>query len=114
MTETMAAALEPHGIGASVLCPGLVASGMAENGPLVRAMLQFAPAPVFDQRSAAAWAHEQIMDPLTVGRLVVRGVLENRVHIFTHPDRASEVVTRHEQLLADLEWARTVIEPKGD
>jgi NAD(P)-dependent dehydrogenase (short-subunit alcohol dehydrogenase family) len=83
MSEAMAPALAPHGIGVSVLCPGWVS---ADAVPEVLA-------------PSAAFYKDDVLDPAHVGPIVLRGVQEGRLHIFTHPTGVAEVEQRHELLL---------------
>lgn len=95
MTEALAPALAPHGIGASVLCPGLVrAEANPVAGPSVAAKLY----------------GDEILHPMKVASLTLDAIKTNRVHIFTHRASVWEVVERHRLLLGDL----GVISPVGE
>lgn len=105
LTQTLAPALAEHGIGASVLCPGMVATGMMENGPTVRMMKGLPSVPPPAGFAKSVLANERVLQPGEVAAMVLQAVLENRLHIFPHPGRRFEIDGRNEQLLADIEWA---------
>jgi NAD(P)-dependent dehydrogenase (short-subunit alcohol dehydrogenase family) len=87
LSEALAQELAPHGIGVSILYPGLTRSRMAEAQ-----MEEFAR-----PEMAAA-----MMEPVWLGRAVVRAIAENRLHIVSHPHYRPQVEARHAALLADF------------
>lgn len=89
LTEVLRAELAGTGVGASVLCPGLIATNLGVNTS--RAGIQRAP---------AAASVSGGIDPALVGDLVVQGIRENWLHIVTHGEYRSFVALRGERLLA--------------
>ena len=79
--------LAPSGVGVSILYPGLTRSRMS---------LGQAPDLPEDRRAAL---EAQMMDPLWLGRAVVRAVEDNRLHIITHPDTKDALAARQQALL---------------
>jgi NAD(P)-dependent dehydrogenase (short-subunit alcohol dehydrogenase family) len=75
LSEILRIELAPHGVGVSVLCPGLVATNLrattAKLGSTVR------------QGSNAGLA---VMQPATAGEIVANGIARNLSHIITHPE----------------------------
>ncbi len=81
LSETLRAELAPYGVGVSVLCPGNTKSNLVANA---RERV------VAGMGEAAAGALEEFinsgMEPIMVGRRVVRAILDNDLHILTHPE----------------------------
>jgi NAD(P)-dependent dehydrogenase (short-subunit alcohol dehydrogenase family) len=102
-TETLRAELAEIGVGVSVLCPGLVLSNLAQTTARHRPMRHGGPlpepAPLPDALAARA------MPPEAVGPLVVRAIRANRLHIFTHPERRTQVEARQQRVLDDFDFA---------
>jgi NAD(P)-dependent dehydrogenase (short-subunit alcohol dehydrogenase family) len=85
MSEIARADLEPHGIGVSALCPGLINTGIIRsyrNRPnhLVSEKAQRSE----EQIRAAQARFAQGMHPDRVGEMVLEGIRTNRALIFTH------------------------------
>jgi NAD(P)-dependent dehydrogenase (short-subunit alcohol dehydrogenase family) len=79
LSEVMARRLRPHGVGVSVLCPGLVATNLGETA-------RFSGIP---EGQHADWVYfppelADAADPADVGELVADAVLDGRFAIFTH------------------------------
>jgi NAD(P)-dependent dehydrogenase (short-subunit alcohol dehydrogenase family) len=83
LTEALAPALAPKGIGVSVLNPGLVND--ADN-------------PTFLTPSGEFYRSE-VVKSAGVGDCVLRGVQNDQLHIFTHRTGLLEIAQRHELLL---------------
>ncbi|MGV3513292.1 MAG: SDR family NAD(P)-dependent oxidoreductase [Novosphingobium sp.] len=92
LTESLRYNLAPHGIGVSLMCPGLTRTnawasalkrpeGFAESG--------FAPADRAELEQFGT-AFELGMDPLEVGRKTLQGMIENRGLILTHGEFAED------------------------
>jgi NAD(P)-dependent dehydrogenase (short-subunit alcohol dehydrogenase family) len=75
MSETLRAEMAPHGVGVSVLCPGLVAT----NLPRSTARLSGAG-------DLNASMPDTSIDPALVGDLVADGIEKNLPYILTHPE----------------------------
>lgn len=106
-TEFLRAELAPAGIGVSVLCPGMIESNLAATtarnrpdrfgGPLTP------PAPgAAGPSKQNAPPGARVLSGEECGRVVVRGIRENRLHIVTHPEALRQVERRFEQLRADF------------
>lgn len=77
LSEALRIEMAPYDVGVSVLCPGLVASRMVSpNSPQLRGM--------------------NLMDPVWVGRAVVKAIVENSLYIMTHPSYLPMAKARHQ------------------
>jgi NAD(P)-dependent dehydrogenase (short-subunit alcohol dehydrogenase family) len=79
-SEALARSLRPLGIGVSVLCPGLVATNLAETA-------RYSGVP--DDR-AAEWSYfppemQVAIEPAAVGAMVCDAIRDGQFAIFTHP-----------------------------
>jgi NAD(P)-dependent dehydrogenase (short-subunit alcohol dehydrogenase family) len=82
LTESLALYLRPRGVGVSCFCPAGVVTNIVEQ------IREFGPAtPVQAPQVPIITAEE-------AGRLVVEGIVEDRLMILTHPDAAA-MVERH-------------------
>ncbi len=100
LTESLRHSLKPHGIGVSLLSPGLTRSNIHECAFGRPASLrppshQIDPAGV--KRDAEILALG--MDPDEVGEKALRGMLRNDLHIFTHPEFKEELAQLSEVIL---------------
>ena len=85
LTEALHRELKPHGIGASVLCPMIVATNINENSVTRRpAELRNPGEPLVPP--AAAMVGSTIA-PEEVARRVVRAIERRDLYIFTHPEQ---------------------------
>ena len=85
--------LAPQGIGVSIVCPGLVNSNIhhsEELRPENRRDTGYAEDAEFAARLADL--HKLGMDPLEMGRKVLRGIRNDELYILTHPEHKDEVV----------------------
>jgi NAD(P)-dependent dehydrogenase (short-subunit alcohol dehydrogenase family) len=101
LSEAMARRLHPHGVGVSVLCPGLVTTNLGEN---VR--VSGVPA---EQAGDWVWFPPEMLDPVEaddVGPLVADAVLGGRFAIFTHAN--DEVIYKEWRRDIDASLARAV------
>ena len=104
LTESLRYNLAPYGIGVSLVCPALVATDAALSAlkrPDEFSRSGFAPVDESEIRKFAT-AFENGMDPLEVGEKILRGMVENRGLIFTHPEFADDFKDIYETSLAAL------------
>jgi NAD(P)-dependent dehydrogenase (short-subunit alcohol dehydrogenase family) len=100
-SEALSQELLPHGIGVSVLCPGFVNTDLGNS--LRRRPAEFGQAPAKMESILPGMAEG--MDPVEVGRRVVRGVRENALYVFTHPEFKPFVEQRFAQVLDAMDRA---------
>jgi NAD(P)-dependent dehydrogenase (short-subunit alcohol dehydrogenase family) len=104
LTECLRFNLAPHGIGVSLMCPGLTKTNAWDSAlkrPADFAASGFAPA---DPATLAQFgtAFEAGMDPLEVGEKTLAGMTENRAAIFTHPEFAEDFAEIYRDCVAAL------------
>ncbi len=109
MMEALRAELADTNIGVSVICPGFVTSNLWDtqrNRPseLAHSGAEVPP-PTGEQLAEALQAAEAVcMTPLELGRLVLRGMLDNDLYILTHPEFERSLRERCEALMASIPW----------
>ena len=83
-SEALRAELEPSGIGVSVLCPGSVHTGILDTARYADSSSQWKPA----APGAPTPTREAVrrMEPADVAGLVLEGIRENALYVFTHPE----------------------------
>ena len=104
LTESLRYNLAPHGIGVSLMCPGLTktqAWDSALKRPDAFAGSGFA-APDRAELAEFGKAFDLGMDPFEVGEKTLRGMTENRGLILTHPDHREDFEEIHAELMAAL------------
>jgi NAD(P)-dependent dehydrogenase (short-subunit alcohol dehydrogenase family) len=92
LSDALRWSLMPHGIGVSMVCPGLVKSKIYESD-LVRPpelSTDVTPADAEFMRILPG-LHEAGMDPDEIGEKVLQAIRENRFYVFTHPDHREEL-----------------------
>ncbi len=92
MTETLREEMAPHGVGVSVLCPGLVATNLAETTRKVGGQLR--------EGSENAPMQDSGVSTVDVATMVAEAIEQNRPYIITHPD-AWPGVERRMQVLKE-------------
>jgi NAD(P)-dependent dehydrogenase (short-subunit alcohol dehydrogenase family) len=98
ISEALAAELEPQGIGVSILCPGWVATRISEgrrNWPK-----EYGAPPKGPLSEQFAELVRNGMAPSDVAALVVKGIQDNELYIFTHPDMRPWLENRVDRFLA--------------
>jgi short-subunit dehydrogenase len=103
LTESLRWSLAPVGIGVSLLCPGLVNTQIHHSTEIRPAALSRDTGqqdPAFLQRLAQL---QQVgMDPLEVAEKVLRGIRNNDLFIFPHPEFKEEMREIFSEILGAL------------
>ena len=103
LTESLRYSLAPHGIGVSVLCPGLVKSYIYASDDVRPDALKGGMTPVDAENVARLeQVHQHGMEPDVIAARVLDGMRENRAHIFPHPEFRDELAGIFEETLADF------------
>jgi len=97
LSESLRLSLAPEGIGVSVLCPGLTRTRIMDSpdrqDPGAKPMSREGdPDALFNSLEGA-------MDPIVVGRAVVRGIRENLPYILTHSEFRDEVRSLFDEIV---------------
>jgi NAD(P)-dependent dehydrogenase (short-subunit alcohol dehydrogenase family) len=105
LSEVLHAEMAPHGVGVSVLCPGLVRTNLGETTTAAGS----------DRIHAKRKTTDEGIDPAIVGAMVVDAIRENRLHIVTHGDYRGHVAARMDRVLAAFDGVpmRTTSTPPG-
>src|SRR5271170_4727427 len=103
MSESLRGSLAPHGIGVSVLCPGLVKSYIYASDELRPDSLKGSAKPVDTENvKRLAEIHEFGMEPDVLAPRVLEAMRENRFYIFTHPEFKEELRELFDEILQDF------------
>ena len=103
LSESLRASLAPHGIGVSVLCPGLVKSYIYASDEVRPAGLKAGAKPVNTENvKRLAEVHEFGMEPDVIAARVLEAIAEDRFHIFTHPEFKDELSEVFGEIMRDF------------
>ena len=92
LSDALRWSLLPHGIGVSMVCPGLVKSKIYESDLVRPAELSTDATPADEEfMKILPGLHEAGMDPDEVGEKVLRAIRQNDFYVFTHPDHREEL-----------------------
>jgi NAD(P)-dependent dehydrogenase (short-subunit alcohol dehydrogenase family) len=102
MSESLRYSLAPHGIGVSVVCPGLVKSYIYASDDIRPEGLkgQMKPVDTAHVKQLAEF-HEFGMEPDVIAARILGGMRENRQYIFSHPDHKDELAEVFQEYLGD-------------
>lgn len=102
MSESLRYSLAKHGIGVSVVCPGLVKSYIYASDDIRPDALkgQMKPVDTAHVKQLAEF-HEFGMEPDVIAARILDGMQENRQYIFSHPDHKDELAEVFQDYLAD-------------
>ena len=108
MSEGLSMQLKPHGIGVTVLCPGIVRTRIGDSGR--NRQPRYGEAPMLDPSSPAAGLVAEIarrieagLDPATVAARVLSAVRKNELYVFTHPEMRHEIEDRFAAILRAID-----------
>jgi NAD(P)-dependent dehydrogenase (short-subunit alcohol dehydrogenase family) len=103
MSDALRGSLAQHGIGVSVLCPGLVKSYIYASNDIRPANLKAGAKPV-DAANVKRLAdiHEFGMEPDVIAARTLDAMREDRYHIFSHPEFRDELRELFDEILADF------------
>ena len=101
LSDALRWSLLPHGIGVSMVCPGLVKSKIYESGLIRPAELSTQVTPADEEfMRILPGLHDAGMDPDEIGEKVLRAIRRNDFYVFTHPDHREELREIFDETLA--------------
>jgi NAD(P)-dependent dehydrogenase (short-subunit alcohol dehydrogenase family) len=101
LSDALRWSLLPHGIGVSMVCPGLVKSKIYESDKIRPAELSTDVTPADEEfMRILPGLHEAGMEPDEIGEKVLSAIRENRFYVFTHPDHRDELREIFDETLA--------------
>jgi NAD(P)-dependent dehydrogenase (short-subunit alcohol dehydrogenase family) len=101
LSESLRYSLAPHGIGVSVLCPGLVKSYIyASDDIRPDALKAHAKPPDPAAVERLAHVHDAGMEPAEVAAKVLDAIRANRFYVFTHPEHKDELREVFDEIIA--------------
>ena len=93
MMEVLRQEMEPHGVGVSVFCPGTTATNLMAN------TRRLGSERVPEEASLLGLP----IKPEQLAPAILRGIEENRLYIFTHPERRAAVENRFAGIMAGFD-----------
>jgi len=103
LSESLRASLAAHGIGVSVLCPGLVKSYIYASDEIRPEALKGGAKPVNAQNvKRLAEVHQCGMEPDVIAARVLEAMREDRFHVFSHPEFKDELSEVFGEILQDF------------
>jgi NAD(P)-dependent dehydrogenase (short-subunit alcohol dehydrogenase family) len=101
LSDALRWSLLPHGIGVSMVCPGLVKSKIYESDLIRPPQLSTDMTPAdADFMRILPGLHEAGMDPEEIGEKVLRAIRQDDFYVFTHPDHRDELREIFDETLA--------------
>lgn len=106
LSEALVLDLAKRGIGVSVLSPAAVDTAIYEIGR--NRPERFGGAFKLKVDGELVDALKQGMNPVEIGRWVLRAIRDNQFYIFPHPHTKDFVTRRHDRMMAAYDWAADV------
>jgi NAD(P)-dependent dehydrogenase (short-subunit alcohol dehydrogenase family) len=101
LSDALRWSLLPHGIGVSMVCPGLVKSKIYESDRIRPAELSTDTTPADPEfMQILPGLHEAGMEPDEIGEKVLRAIRNNDFYVFTHPDHRDELRAIYDEIMA--------------
>jgi NAD(P)-dependent dehydrogenase (short-subunit alcohol dehydrogenase family) len=101
LSDALRWSLLPHGIGVSMVCPGLVKSKIYESDRTRPAELATDTTPPDAEfMRILPGLHEAGMEPDEIGAKVLRAIRQNDFYVFTHPDHRDELRGIFDEVIA--------------
>ena len=101
LSDALRWSLLPHGIGVSMVCPGLVKSKIYESDLVRPPELSTETTPADEEfMRILPGLHEAGMDPDEIGEKVLDAIRRNDFYVFTHPDHRDELRGIFDETLA--------------
>jgi NAD(P)-dependent dehydrogenase (short-subunit alcohol dehydrogenase family) len=101
LSDALRWSLLPHGIGVSMVCPGLVKSKIYESDRIRPPELSTDVTPADEEfMRILPDLHEAGMEPEKIGEKVLRGITRNDFYVLTHPDHREELRGIFDEIMA--------------
>jgi len=100
--EALSLDLEPHGIGVSILCPGVVNTDISNAGRHRQDKYGGAYSTASENFVLAQLAKTGT-DPLTFGHWVIKAIERNQLFVITHPQDIDQVAARHARIMKSFD-----------
>jgi NADP-dependent 3-hydroxy acid dehydrogenase YdfG len=113
MSETMRVDLADDDIGISVLCPGMVSTGIVSSERNRPEQFGGAEKPAMTPREGAAPAEMNVMKPAAIGDIVLHSIQNDVFYIMTHDEFQAPVQRRGEAIASSFEYWRAYREQHG-
>lgn len=103
MSESLRYSLAPHGIGVSVLCPGLVKSHIYASDEVRPDELKGGARPVnAEMVDRLEQVHQFGMEPDVIAARVMDAIRANRFYIFSHPEFRDELRELFDEIVGEF------------
>ncbi|UVO50612.1 SDR family NAD(P)-dependent oxidoreductase [Sphingomonas sp. SUN019] len=103
MSESLRYSLAPHGIGVSVLCPGLVKSHIYASDEVRPDDLKAGAKPVNSEMvGRLEQLHQVGMEPNVIAARVIEAIEANRFYIFSHPEFRDELRALFDEIVGEF------------
>jgi NAD(P)-dependent dehydrogenase (short-subunit alcohol dehydrogenase family) len=103
LSDALRWSLLPHGIGVSMVCPGLVKSKIYESDRVRPPELSTDVTPADEEfMRILPRLHEAGMEPEEIGEKVLHAIRRNDFYVFTHPDHRDELRGIFDEILASF------------
>jgi len=103
MSESLRYSLAAHGIGVSVLCPGLVKSHIFASDEIRPDELKAGAKPVNTEMvGRLEHVHQFGMEPDVIAARVIDAIRANRFYIFSHPEFRDEMRELFDEIIAEF------------
>jgi NAD(P)-dependent dehydrogenase (short-subunit alcohol dehydrogenase family) len=108
LTETLAMELQAEGskVGVTVLCPGMVHTNIKSSTRNRPGELAGGALADYDIATTELGARMRWLDPIDVGRVVVKAIKAGDLYAITHPEQLGEVEARHRGIEEAFKAAR--------
>ena len=106
VSESMRADLANDNIRVSVLCPGVVATGIGSSERNRPDEFSGSATPAMTQQGDGDPSDMTVMDPAEIGDMVLHAILNDQFYILTHPEFQPMLQMRSEELEASFDYWR--------
>ena len=113
MSETMRVDLADDNIGISVLCPGMVSTGIVSSERNRPEQFGGAQKPAMTPREGAAPVEMNVMEPAAIGDIVLHSIQNDVFYIMTHDEFQAPVQRRGEAIASSFEYWRAYRKQHG-